>query len=868
MITKKEENGYLVNLAQNREDLELIKRLMTESVGLDTETTGLDFDDDCIVGVCLAFGAPLQGYYLPIRHNYGNNLPVEDVIEILRDIIDNRTSVLFNRNFDFSMIEKEGVRIPFSVKSHDVQVMCWEATNEEYPALKDFSRRFLRLKMTDYTDNFSESDSKKDKKDKSFANTDPEFSFVYAAMDAVATVLLGRKIWSEYPYIRKIYPIDNKVTEAVRLMGQAQIAINFDKVKEHQQRAEAKLREIRTRAHIRAGYQFNLGSNKEKGEALSRFVTLTVKTKSGKFFKVNEEILEEIDHPLAKDILEYSLTIKFISSYINPLLAMEGKPIRFNYKMTDAPTGRSACGQSKGNKYYAKMNVQAIVKEEKMKYLHKGGELGYYLDDVKEGSIGEQKVKAGLREAFCAPEGYWFMSLDYISEEMCIVANLSKERTFLDAIIEGKDLHTNTAEVVFKIVDKAARSKVKILNFASLYGASPFSLSKKMAVTVDEAADMLKLYYKRLPNLSRWKDDVIAEARRKGIIFTYYGRPRLLYKYYSSSDYKIKAFADRSAVNSTVQGCLPANVLMEIKDGVILPLNHFGKKLIVEHPQGVTEAVVTGRGENFLLYLKATGGNFIICDANHKLVAGTKEKMNTWNMESVVGRRVNLSPLQKKRMINKSVWQWMRYPVRTKVFLKSKTLQAQIGIDRTISSAIWAAFFMRMKFELTKYQAASMRSIGSVYGFNLVEVSDRNYMFKWSRGRRAKIKTVIPIEMKGTCSMTVMKGAPVYYSQGFVNKNTGADILRITLIKIYDRIFKDPEFAANVIPAIQVHDEVNFYVKKPYLKKAADIVKPIMTIKNSNWEATLNSQLAVGPDWGSCVDCEGIDENNKLIVKL
>ena len=104
---------------------------------------------------------------------------------------------------------------------------------------------------------------------------------------------------------------------------------------------------------------------------------------------------------------------------------------------------------------------------------------------------------------------------------------------------------------------------------------------------------MLDLYYKRLPSLTRWKKWVIDNARRKGIVFTYYGRPRLLYKYYASSESGLKAFADRSAVNSIVQGCLGSPTMIELKDEARTLQSMIGEK--VRFPDG-REGIISSRG--------------------------------------------------------------------------------------------------------------------------------------------------------------------------------------------------------------------------------------------------------------------------------
>ena len=131
--------------------------------------------------------------------------------------------MLFNKSFDLSHLENDSIKIPFFSKLHDVQPMCWMASNESYPSLKKFCSDYLHFKMIEFSEAAGEGNY-------NFGHTDPEKSFKYAAFDPVATVVLGQKMWNEYPYIRKIYPIDNQVTEACRLLGKEEITVDFDKV--------------------------------------------------------------------------------------------------------------------------------------------------------------------------------------------------------------------------------------------------------------------------------------------------------------------------------------------------------------------------------------------------------------------------------------------------------------------------------------------------------------------------------------------------------------------------------------------------------------------------------------------------------------
>lgn len=1284
-------NGYQVNLIQTQQELNNLRKKHEQFklTGVDTETTGLDFNNDHVVGLCVAFGKPIQGYYLPVRHKIGNNLSLNEVIDYAQWILDNRKTMLFNRNFDFQMLENEGVKIGWDIETHDVQPMCWMATNEGFPSLKQMCKDYLHFSMIEYNEAAGENNF-------DFGETDPEMSFVYAAFDPVATVVLGQYIWRTYPYIRKIYPIDNKVTEAVRRISQTQLTLDYDKLREFKEKEEVKLRELKAKAMAIAGYEFNPGSNREKGEALSRFVTLKVKTKKGDW-SVKDEVLSDIDHPLAQVLLEYSKTRKFISSYLNVLLATEGYPVRINYKTVDVPTGRLASGKVVGNSYFSPFNIQSTPKTEFKRYVHPHPELGYYLNDDPNDAIAKKKVKAGCRDAFPAPEGYWLVTADYKAEELTIVANLSGETTFLDALISGRDIHMDTAKAVFGMENDESRGKVKVMNFATLYGATEFTLAKKLKVTVVQAKEMLNNYYKRLSRLSKWKDYIISQARKKGMVFTYYGRPRLLYKYYSSSEPGMKSFADRSAVNSIVQGplterswiltdkgliqisdilsdirhdstephpdlkvwngekwcrfgiyehdvntirkvklkngytveagkghlfkavcdegiydlsrdtlnvgdkilcslpskvefesngvdeifyefagrflgdgtiydnsvkiscsldevdetythfsrkfkfggiccqlkseekreelekrgytvyidsnrkgnvaffiektngeafkflsllgykrgcvaktkrisklifksslsqraafikgffdsdgckiqssfrwhmcqrpiledlqlllrtcglrsilrdcsdgtfvldvqdskefaeligiedkkrtarkygriqdnciipkfkaiefinyydnhikngywkeiglteaqwkrdkaivsklrrgvsvgidcynslckslkfdnlvfpyfyseiksieeeaegktyclslwdeshqyeangmihhnCLPSDVMIELKDRAVVMSNVFLQE--VELADG-RKAIPSGRQTGLLVLLKSKTGDFCLTDSNHYLITGSRKHPFPVKVSEGVDE-VLLGKLQPK------LFPSLKLLTTKNVVSKLKMLVTRPEIKKT--KEIYSLFFIawaknkKIVFDSPK-SMVSFRSTASVFGFNAVLVGEKKFYdrgelkrkeyilkLKWTRRKKTKMNAFEILERGPIGSLTLRSGHQMYESQGFLNKNTGGDIMRILLIKLVDRYERDPEFRENVIIGWNVHDEINCYVKKEYLRKYYYLLRDMMRVFPPNWKAPLTSDIGVGTTWGDCLDIVGVTEDNKLIV--
>ena len=375
-------NGYGVHLIESIFELQAIKSLLSPKVniGIDTETSGLDFNKDNIAGICISAGhgyGPQQyhGFYLPIRHiGYQNNLPIPQVIAFVQSIIDNYPSVWWNRDYDATMLEKEGIKFPCVGKTHDAQCMAHLVKGESYPALKDFAHDYLHFDVLHYSDNNAENNS--------FKTTDPTVSYVYAAADPLITVLVARKLWADYPHIRKIYPIDNKFAECMRrIMVSAELYLDHDIIDRMLTINARDLQQVKAQIFQLAGYQFKLDSNIDKAECLSRFVTLTAKTAKGQY-KVDKEVLNSIDHPMAKLLLRYANLTKFRGTYLLKMKEFP-QPFRINYQHCNVSTGRMSSGSSKGNSFFAPFNIQNVPKLEIYRYLHySNSPMGYDLDDI------------------------------------------------------------------------------------------------------------------------------------------------------------------------------------------------------------------------------------------------------------------------------------------------------------------------------------------------------------------------------------------------------------------------------------------------------------------------------------------------------
>lgn len=522
-------NGWVLQLAQTNEDLmsifDFYKSLPKGSlVGLDSETTGLDFIKNEIVGVCLsAFNSQgvQVGAYLPVRHSgYAHNLDKDTVFELCKYCIENHQTCLWNRAFDFGMLEREIGEIYWKNQSVSAQVAFYLGMTQPYPKLKDSYRLlFPRADVTIFNE-VSESHN--------FGETNPELSYIYAASDPCMTVDVYRACFSRFPFIKNIFPLDNQAEEVLRSISKDYINFDTSLCSTMLEETTAKLSVLEKEIYALAGMPFLISSSQQTASVLSRFVPLTVKTEKGSI-SVKAEVLQKIDHPLAKLLVQHSDLRTFKNSYLtkyhNVSTASGGK-LRVSWSGVAALTGRLACSGSDKNSYFSpKCNLQSVPKDVVISYVHPHPELGLCVNKVKEGSLGTVENKSGFRDCFVPPTGYDWLSADYSGQEFRIAINFAKEKILAEAINAGLDPHMETAALAFGVRDKKHRQMAKAVTFGLLYGQTVQGLAEKLGLPLERAQEIQTQYFKGLPSLERWIEFQHNLARRQGRVFTYFGRP-------------------------------------------------------------------------------------------------------------------------------------------------------------------------------------------------------------------------------------------------------------------------------------------------------------------------------------------------------
>ena len=274
------------------------------------------------------------------------------------------------------------------------------------------------------------------------------------------------------------------------------------------------------------GYEFNISSPKQLGEALFEKLMLPhgKKTKTG--FSTNAEVLEALrgKHPIIEKILDYRALTKLKSTYCDGLLKVIGADgrIHTSFQMTVTATGRLSSTEP---------NLQNIPVR------------------TEQGSE--------IRRMFVAPPGYVLVDADYSQIELRLLAHISGDSAMIDAFLRGEDIHAVTASQVFEValdeVTPAQRRAAKAVNFGIVYGISDFSLAQDLGVTRAEAKRYIDSYLEKYSGVRAYMKDIVTRSRADGYAETLFGRRRALPEI-TSSNFNIRSFGERVALNMPIQG--------------------------------------------------------------------------------------------------------------------------------------------------------------------------------------------------------------------------------------------------------------------------------------------------------------------------
>lgn len=289
----------------------------------------------------------------------------------------------------------------------------------------------------------------------------------------------------------------------------------------------ARITDLQSRIYGIAGEKFNINSPKQLGVILFEKIGLTPikKTKTG--YSTAADVLEKLEseHEIISHILLYRQLAKLNSTYIEGLLKEihdDGK-IHTRFQQALTTTGRLSS---------INPNLQNIPVR------------------LEEG----RKIRAAFVPS---EEGWSLFAADYSQIELRVLAHMSEDEKLIQAFKDNADIHRSTAADVFGVeveeVTADMRDAAKAVNFGIIYGISDYGLSQNLNITRKEAAAFIDRYFESFPGVKKYMDDIVNMAKEQGYVTTLMNRRRYLPEI-KSSNFNIRGFAERTAMNTPIQG--------------------------------------------------------------------------------------------------------------------------------------------------------------------------------------------------------------------------------------------------------------------------------------------------------------------------
>lgn len=532
-----------------------------EVVAFDTETTGLDYEKDKLVGFSFCFHED-EAYYVPFAHFYlgvTDQVSPEVARSAIREIFKHNVvghNIKFDMHFVSRFLDDDSLLI-----YSDSMILAWLINPESALGLDKLSDKLLGHKMVAFKDTVKKGDT--------FASVELEDACKYAAEDALITLKLYTlflqklELQDATHLIKESMDVEIPFIDTLLAMEKEGIKLDSSFLEEFLVEVKETLTGLTKSIYELAGSEFNINSTKQLGVILFETLGLPVgkKTKTG--YSTDEKVLSGLNgkHDIIPKLLEYREVYKLYSTYIEPLLKLskedEDSRIHTSFVQTGTATGRLSSKNP---------NLQNIP--------------------------ARSKLGLKIREAFVAPEGKKLIGIDYSQIELRLLAHFSQDSVLVDAFKHDKDIHRQTAIALFGEEDAdAKRGVAKTVNFGLLYGMGQKKLSDTLGITTKEAKEIIEKYFESFPTVKTYFRSIVDSSKEYGYVETLLKRRR--YFDYENATPMFRAAYDRESVNSVFQGSasdliklsmnkihkvikdenLNAKMLLQIHDELIFEVN-------------------------------------------------------------------------------------------------------------------------------------------------------------------------------------------------------------------------------------------------------------------------------------------------------
>lgn len=542
-----------------------------------------------LVDLVISWGK-YNNYIIPVGHYFDEGqLPLKIVTKYMKPIFERTDITLVGQNikFDMHVLARVGINVK-TPKIFDTMIASWICDENTSNGLKENSQILLGIKQEHFGDTLA-SVTKEEKKAVGLkASQKPTFDLVriengspYALDDAYYTWELYLHFLDklEQEEMDKIYfkTYPQFITTLFR-MEERGINVDVPKLKKMGIDMQKDIEDLEYKMLELAGVQMNLGSTQElvqllfgydnfknpKPHILECTFGFPIESTTAKGVpQVNSATLEKLAKKeyktkkkqegvqFCKLLLEYKKLCKLKSAFVDGLIEQlyEDGKAHPSFHPVGTDSGRISCS--------APNLMQMPNAEEGDKY------------QIRDCFIGNMR-EDGRRDHI--------ISVDYSNLEVRVMAHFSKDPSLLSAFAEGKDLHGNTAVMMFGLPCHANEVKKlypnqrqvgKIIAFLLQYGGSAMTLYETLTAEGEDldakakeykcrngkevAQKYMDMYFNGFKGIADFMKSQKKFAHRNEYINTLVGRKRRLPDI-NSNNFGISAYNERLSINACIQG--------------------------------------------------------------------------------------------------------------------------------------------------------------------------------------------------------------------------------------------------------------------------------------------------------------------------
>ena len=251
-------------------------------------------------------------------------------------------------------------------------------------------------------------------------------------------------------------------------------------------------------------------------------------------------------HTLIKTIIDYRKKTKLMTTYgkdfVNYLNKNSNRVHTIFWQILN--TGRVSSGQRGKYSYMNYPNMQNIPADNR------------------------------YRNCFHAEKGWKLVTMDYSGQELRLIAEGSKDPTWIQAFKNGEDVHGKVASLVFDIDmsevkdkpeflrGKSYRDVAKTINFGLAYGMQYTSLANTLDIPQTDAKHFIDKYFEELPGIKKFLHALGNYGKKNGHIKTFkpFRRVRwfedwgMLNAMDPGTKFKRLGEIERASMNTPIQG--------------------------------------------------------------------------------------------------------------------------------------------------------------------------------------------------------------------------------------------------------------------------------------------------------------------------